>query len=90
MSKAKFLTGGMVGCLLMLCSSQAFAWKLQSEWKCCGKDAKQRAFVICKNGLGPKFVNVNGKWYFRKEGGVDGAGQAHPTLDAAARAFCKE
>lgn len=90
MSKAKFVLGGVVACSLLVFSSQAAAWKTLGKWECCGKNPKQRVHVACKNGFGPKFVNVDGKWYLKKKDQPDGVGKAHPSLDAAARSFCKE
>lgn len=89
--KKRYFLGGMLASLMLVFSSQAAAWKTIGEWSCCGKNPKQRVHVVCSNsGLGPKFVNVDGKWYLKKNGMPDGEGTAYPSLDAAAKSFCKE
>ncbi len=90
MTKARWIVSSVLGCVLLSLSAQASAWRVLAKWECCGKNPRQRVHVVCKNGLGPKFVNVNGKWHFKKKGMPDGVGYAHPSLDAAARSFCKE
>jgi hypothetical protein len=80
----------MVLILVLVFSSQASAWSVLSKWQCCGKNPKERVKIVCKTGFAPVFVNVNGKWYLKKEGQGDGQGTAHPSLDAAAKDFCKE
>ncbi len=71
-------------------ASQASAWSTLGTWQCCGKYPKERVKIACKSGFAPVFVNVNGKWYLKRQGQPDGQGTAHPSLDAAARSFCKE
>ena len=76
--------------LLVLAPVTASAWSVISKWTCCGKNPRERVHVRCNSGLGPTFVNVEGKWYLKKKDRPDGEGPSHPSLDAAARAFCKE
>ncbi|MBE1426325.1 hypothetical protein H4684_002990 [Desulfomicrobium macestii] len=76
--------------VLLFFVSQASAWIVHAKWECCGANPKERVKVRCNSGVVPTFVKVNEKWYFKKEGGPDGAGTAYPSLDAAAKDFCKE
>ena len=76
--------------VLLFFVSQASAWIVHAKWECCGANPKERVKVRCNSGVVPTFVKVNEKWYFKKEGGPDGAGTAYPSLEAAAKDFCKE
>lgn len=80
----------LIASLVLAFSAPALAWKQVGKWECCGKTPRERVQVLCNSGFMPTFVNVDGKWYLKKKDQPDGQGKAFPSLDAAARDFCKE
>lgn len=75
---------------VFLFAQEGSAWEVKSRWTCCGKNPRQRVHVLCKDGRMPTYVLVNNRWCKKYKGRADGDGACYDTLEAAAKAWCKE
>jgi len=76
--------------LFIVFADVSHAWKIQSKWECCYPKPRERVVVLCKDGRAPVFVNVDGRWCFKRVGQADDADRCFKTLDEGARWWCKE